>query len=357
MGRPRQTPVRHGNPREAKLSPRSQGPYQIQIAVTPDFNLAATMGFIDPFRAANYLEGQALFRWRFVSEHGGVLSASNGGGLDTTPLSQAQDPGDLFVLSSSWTPETHGTPALLAAVRRAALRKTPLGGIDTGAFILAEAGLLKGHSATVHYEHIDALQELYPEIDVLETLCVFDKDRLTCCGGLATVEFALHILQRLHGHALANAAARYIFAPNLRAPGAPQNPQETEPLGATVPAAVRRVIKLMEETLETPLPIGKLCETAQISHRQLDRLFAQYLGKTPALYYRDIRLDRARGLVTQTTLSMSEIAYASGFSSQVHFSRAYKARFGLPPSRDRIEGRIPFEFRAWPMHRRPNAPE
>ena len=67
---------------------------------------------------------------------------------------------------------------------------------------------------------------------------------------------------------------------------------------------------------------------------------------------KQIRLDRARGLGTQTNLSMAEIAYASGFSSQVHFSRAYRDRFGLPPSRDRIEGRIPFEFRAWPMHQK-----
>ena len=82
----------------------------------------------------------------------------------------------------------------------------------------------------------------------------------------------------------------------------------------------------------------------------MDRLFAQYVGRSPVQYYRDIRLDRARGLVTQTTMPLIEIAYASGFSSQVHFSRTYKARFGLPPKKDRINGRIPFEFRAWPMH-------
>jgi transcriptional regulator GlxA family with amidase domain len=55
--------------------------------------------------------------------------------------------------------------------------------------------------------------------------------------------------------------------------------------------------------------------------------------------------------VTQTELSMSEIAVASGFSSQVHFSKAYRERFRISPRSDRVEGRIPFEFRAWPMHR------
>jgi AraC family carnitine catabolism transcriptional activator len=113
----------------------------------------------------------------------------------------------------------------------------------------------------------------------------------------------------------------------------------------------------MEQHLEQTLTIPELCRKVDISQRQLDRLFKQYVGKPPALYYRDIRLDRARGLVTQTDMLMSEIAIASGFSSQVHFSRAYRERFGLPPRSDRVEGRIPFEFRAWPMHRKPLADE
>jgi AraC family carnitine catabolism transcriptional activator len=79
-------------------------------------------------------------------------------------------------------------------------------------------------------------------------------------------------------------------------------------------------------------------------------LFAEYVNKSPVLYYRDIRLDRARCLVTQTDMKLADIAVASGFVSQAHFSRIYSERFGLAPSRDRVEGRVPFEFRAWPMH-------
>lgn len=108
----------------------------------------------------------------------------------------------------------------------------------------------------------------------------------------------------------------------------------------------------MEQHLENALSIPEISEKINVSHRQLDRLFAKYVGKPPAIYYRDIRLDRARGLVTQTDMPMSEIAIASGFASQVHFSRAYKERFGLSPRTDRVEGRIPFEFGAWPMHRK-----
>lgn len=328
-------------------------PLLFRIIVTPNFNMSATMGFADPLRAANYLEGITHFRWEFVSETGGECRASNGVSIMTEALgSRASDDADFLVVSASWTPEDHSTAAIQSALRQAARRNATIAAIDTGAFILAEAGLLKGRRATVHYEHMDAFQELYPDTRLSENLYVFDGNRISCCGGAAAIDFALHIIQGTHGSALANAAARYIFHPSLRERGTPQNPQDSEPLGATVPLPVRRAIKAMEDNLEDPLPISEICTLAEVSHRQLDRLFARHLKKTPALYYRDIRLDRARGLVTQTTLSMAEIAFASGFSSQVHFSRAYKDRFGLPPIKDRIEGRIPFEFRAWPMHRK-----
>ena len=180
----------------------------------------------------------------------------------------------------------------------------------------------------------------------------YERDRITCCGGVAVAEFAMRLIEQTHGTALVNAIAKYLFSQNLRDAGSSQSPERLEPIGKTVPDSLRKAIKIMEQNLETPLPIAAVAQAANISQRQMDRLFAHYVGRSPVQYYRDIRLDRARGLVTQTTMPLTEIAYASGFSSQVHFSRTYKARFGLPPQKDRINGRIPFEFRAWPMHPR-----
>lgn len=326
---------------------------KILIVVTPHFNMAATAGFIDPFRAANYLDGKTQFRWEFVSDTGGPCPASNGMSIETRPLLDVQgSKQDIVIVSSSWAPEDHSTVQMHAALWRWARQGCTLGALDTGAFILARAGLLKGKRATVHYEHIDAFGEMFTDCKVCEDLYVFDGNRITCCGGSASLDFALQIIHATHGAALANAAARYVLHPTVRLPGAQQNTDTIEPLGSTAPQNVRRAITLMEQNLETPLAISKICKQTGISHRQLNRVFAAYVKKTPALYYRDIRLDRARGLVTQTEMPLSEIAVASGFSSQVHFSRAYRDRFGLPPSRDRIDGRVPFEFRAWPMHRK-----
>ncbi|MEM1004299.1 MAG: GlxA family transcriptional regulator [Pseudomonadota bacterium] len=330
--------------------------HRLLVIVAPSFNMTATMGFIDPFRAANYLDGISHFKWEFVSESGGFCLSSNGAGIETVALG-AQDLGedDLVIVSASWTPERHLTARLGTALRRWARSGATLGALDTGAFILAQAGLLKGRSATVHYEHIDALQELFPDVEVVENLYVMDGNRITCCGGSASVDFGLQILKQHRGSALANAAARYIFHDRLRGSTAMQQPDSGEPLGATVPGKLRTAIQVMELNLEEPLTVPQICSKSGVSHRQLDRLFATYIKKTPAAYYRDIRLDRARGLVTQTDLPIAEVALASGFSSPVHFTRSYRDRFGLPPSQDRIDGRVPFEYRAWPMHpkRRP----
>lgn len=327
-------------------------PLRLTLLVVPHFNLAATTNLLDPFRIANYLHGEGLFKWDLISESGGPVQASNGMTLETTALGEvAGARRDMVIVSSSWSPDAHSRPSLHAALWRWARQGATLGGLDTGAFILAEAGLLEGRRATVHYEHIDAFTETYPEIELTEDLFVYDGNRITCAGGSASVDFALNILRGTHGDGLANAAARYLFHQSMRPPGSQQNTDMLEPIGATTPRHVRRAIALMEAHLEHPMPIPDICAAARISHRQLDRLFRQCVQKSPAAYYRDIRLDRARGLVTQTDMPLSQVALASGFASQEHFSRAYRTRFGLPPRQDRIEGRVPFEFRAWPMHR------
>jgi AraC family carnitine catabolism transcriptional activator len=325
---------------------------KLLVIVTPNFNLAATVGFLDPFRASNYLDGSILFRWDLASATGGEVRASNGIDVRTRALREVRNqPQDIVIVSSSWAPETFNSAPLHGALLRWARAGVTLGALDTGAFILAEAGLIKGKRATTHYEHIDSLKELYVDTETSEDLFVYDPGRITCCGGAAAMDFALHIVRSMHGESLANAAARYLFHQSLRPEGTSQNPGSLEPLGTTAPNILRQAIRLMEDNLEDALPIPQICKRVRLSQRQLDRLFAQFVRKSPVAYYRDIRLDRARGLVTQTNMRLSEIAVASGFSSQAHFSRAYRERFGLAPRMDRVEGRVPFEFRAWPLHR------
>lgn len=325
---------------------------RLLMIVTPSFNLAATMGFIDVFRAVNYLEGAPRFSWVLASLEGGEVVASNAVSVRTVALKEAAGQGyGHVVVSSSWTPERFTSARLLAALNRLAKTGAVMGALDTGAFLLAEAGLLDGDAAAVHYEHWDSFREMYPAVKLKEELFVFSERRFSCCGGLAATDAALHIASQVCGPAMAQAAARYIFCDHPRPPGTPQNPAPAIGAERAAPGLVREAIALMELHIEAPLAIPEICARLGVSHRQLDRLFGGYTGMPPALFYRDLRLGRARGLVTQTDLPLSEVAVATGFASQVHFSTSYRKRFGLPPSADRVQGRIPFEFRAKPLFR------
>ena len=259
---------------------------KILIIATPNFNLAATANFIDPFRAINYLDGASHFHWTLASVKGGMCEASNGLSVATQDLKSAlAESWDLAIVSSSWAPERHSSSALLQAMRRVARSGCVVGALDTGSFILARAGLLNGRIATTHYEHIDALMELYPAITVVEELFVFDGNRITCCGGAASIDFSLHIIEEQLGATRATNAARYLYHQSLRPVGARQVPEPWEPLGSGIPNAVRQAIEVMESQLENIVTIPDICEQIGVSQRQLDRLFATYVKKTPARYY------------------------------------------------------------------------
>lgn len=330
---------------------RGQGACTLALLLLPGFNSMAMHAFIDPFRAANYLKSRVLYRWPFVSVEGGAVEASNGVKLaETVALSEIAPVPDFLIVNASWAPERFRGRVLRTWLQRLARHGTIMCGIDTGAFVLAWAGLLQGYKAAVHYEHIAAFRELFPDTGMDEALFVFDRDRLTCCGGLAAADMALEIVRLQQGLELANASSRYIFHERLRAGPEGQLPVAREPVGYSAPAMLREAILLMERNLDQPVPLPAIAAELGTSQRQLERLFQVHTGVSPVRYYVDVRLDRARGLITQTELTVLDAAAACGFGSPEHFARTYKRRFGVSPSQDRKDGRVPFQFRSFPSH-------
>ena len=322
---------------------------KIGMLLLPGFNSMAAHAFLDPFRAANYLSGSTLYRWEFLSIEGGAVAASNGLNVnDTRRYDATEESFQLVVINASWTPEKFNSRKLINWLKESTDNGAVPVGLDTGAFVMAQAGLLSGYHATIHYEHIAALRELFPDIIVEPDLFVIDRDRISCCGGFASADLALELVHLDFGIDLANASARYIFQDRLRSAGEGQLSPHHEPVGYTVPEPVRESIILMERNLEEPLTLPEISRYIGTSQRQLQRLFQQHTGMTPVRYYIDVRLDRARGLVTQTELPIVEVASACGFGSSEQFSRAYRLRFKTTPSLDRSEGRVPFHFRSFP---------
>lgn len=325
--------------------------YKIGMLLLEGFNSLAMQAFVDPFRSANYLRSSNLYEWQFLGFEQNSVTASNG--LSINNLSDVTREAvelDLLVINASWGVEQFEKSALLKWLRVVSHKGTTLCGLDTGAFVLAYAGLLDKKRAAVHYEHIAAFRELFPNTIMNEDIFVIDGERLTSCGGLATTDLALEIIRLQQGIELANAASRYIFHERLRAGEEGQLPDTREPVGYSAPAKLREAIIIMERNLEQPLTIGAIAKEIELSQRQLDRVFQKHTGTSPVRYYLDVRLDRARGLITQTELPILDVAVACGFTSNAQFSRTYKQRFGLPPSQDRIVGRVPFQFRSFPSY-------
>lgn len=325
--------------------------FSIGMLLMPGFNGLAAHAMIDPFRAANYLHGKPVYDWQWLSTGRGPVTASNGLAFSNTRYyGECTDRLDYVVVNASWSPESCRSPDLASWLRRQASLGSTLAAVDTGAFLLGYAGLVGGYRLTVHYEHIAAFRELFRDVTVSDALYVMDRDRLSCCGGQASADLALEIIYGNHGLDLANGAARYIFHERLRPRTEGQLSRRHEPVGHAMPATLLDAIILMERNLEEPLSLPEIARHAGLSVRQLERVFRRHTGVTPVRYYVDVRLDRARGLVTQTEMPMVEIASACGFRSSAHFSRSYRKRFTLAPMQDRIQGRIPFHFRSFPSH-------
>lgn len=321
-------------------------PIQIGLLLLPAFNSMALNAFIDPFRAANYLDGQAIYQWHYLGlTQQTAVTVSNGIMVsDIIPFAQFMGKLDIIVVNASWTPENFQDSALRRWLRNFSDRGTMLVSIDTGAFVLAYAGLMNGYRATVHYEHLPSFRELFLKVDAAESLYVIDRDRLSCCGGIASADLALELIRRHNGMALSNAVGRYIFHERHRGGDEKQLSHAHAPIDPILPDVVREVLLQMEQNLEDVIPLPELAQRAGVSQRQLERVFKKYLQITPKRYYLNMRLIRGRALLTQTELAVSEIAGACGFKSSEHFARSYLKFFDVAPSQDRKEGRVPFQF-------------
>lgn len=320
---------------------------RVGMLLLPEFNSMSAQAFIDPLRAANYVQGEALFEWDWLSLDGGNIRASNTLSIATSQAIE-NTVYDFVVVNASWAPERFQNPGLRRWLRFQDAHHATLVGLDTGAFVLAFSGLMRGHPAVVHYEHTESYSELFPGSPVLQQLFIADGNRITGCGGVASTDLALEMVRELHGYDLANAAAHYLIHDRLRPGDVDQLSKTHEPAGYHIPGLLRESMMLMERNLEEPLKISEISEHLGLSQRQLERLYRRYTGVTPNRYYLDTRLDRARGLITQTQLSLVEITSACGFSSTEVMARNYHRRFGITPGKDRVEGRIPFQFRSHP---------
>lgn len=308
--------------------------HTVSVWLVPKFSMLTLFCLLEPLRVANRF-GRELFAWQLLSADGEAVVASNGVRIDVDASLGEADVGELLMVISSYEAEATVTAAERAVLRQAAAYGARIGGLDTAPFILARAGLLEEHRVALHWESVPAFREEFPHIAVSEARFEFTGRRLTGSGGAAGIDMMLQWIEHDYGPALANAVGRQLV--HQRVSEEAWNAGSARTLD-NLPRSVVRALAIMETHLDQALPIPEICRLVGQSQRQLTRRFTAVFGETPKQCYLGMRLDQARRILADSRCRVTEAALASGFTHLAHFSRAYQARFGEPPSRTAERG-------------------
>jgi transcriptional regulator GlxA family with amidase domain len=297
----------------------------------PMFSLAAA---VDTMRSANQTVGREFYRWITISFDGEPVISSSGMRLNVDCSLQDIPGGDIVFICAGTAVDFPEKAVVIAALRRWGRLGRAMGALTLGSHVLAEAGQLEGHRCTIHWENRAAFRERFPDIECTSNVYEIDRQRYTSAGGTTSMDLFLEIIRRDLGNTIANEVAGQFQHERVRSPGDRQRIGPGRDL-ASKPVALRKIIELMAENLEDPPSVVALAKAANLSLRQLERLFSTHVNMTPGRYYITLRLEKARALLRQTPMSILSIALATGFGSQSYFARSYRTRFGYLPSEER----------------------
>ncbi len=309
-------------------------PASIGFLLVPNFSMLAFSSAIEPLRMANQLAGEVLYNWCVFGATKDPVTASNG--LAINPDKSIGDVVNLdaiFVCSGNQV-QRHADPAVIAWLRAAAKKEIVLGAVCTGTYLLAKADALDGYRCTIHWENMASAREEFPQLVISPELFEIDNDRYTCAGGTAPLDMFLHEIRNTHSSDLASAITEQFMCDRIRDKHDRQRVPLTQRIGTNQPK-LAEAVALMEANIEEPMTLDELSFHVGLSRRQLERLFQRYLQCVPTRYYLELRLERARQLLLQTSMPIVDIALACGFISAPHFSKCYRDTFGLPPRDER----------------------
>lgn len=307
-------------------------PFSIGLLLTDGFALMSYASLIEPLRAANLLKAKELYKITNIAVQSSRVRSSSGAIIPTKDATS--DIFDLVLIITGGNPQKVENPALLDTLRRLSRSKTIVGGVSGGPYILAAAGLMHGYRMTVHWEHAPSMQERWPDLLLERSLYILDRKRITCAGGTAPMDLMHYLISEHHGHKFARKVSDWFMHTDFRPAAGPQRAGLVERVGVTN-RAILDTIEAMENHISDPLNLIELSRIAGISARQLNRLYKIKLNISTMGYYRDIRLEIAQNLLRNSSLSVTEISLATGFSGSAHFSSCYSRKYGKSPSAHR----------------------
>lgn len=311
---------------------RDDAALRVAFLLLPGFDLLALMAGMEPFRSADRLGRRGTFRLTLLSaDRAPVLSAQGVPVPVDGGLSDHAD-ADLTLVMGGEGAEASLPSVLTGHLRRLWRQGRRVGAVHGGIFALARAGILGGHRFAAHRDHLPVLAAHWPELSPEATLYCMDRRIVTCAGGIATADLSLRLIHDSMGQTLAHDAMQACLITLPRGEDTPQ----TAPVAARVPTrnrALHRALQWIDDNFADPDCLPKAVEVAGTSARQLQRLFRIHLDLRPVQYLTEVRLDRARALLGQTGMSVQDVALACGYGSTGTFTKLFRTRFGMSPSK------------------------
>jgi transcriptional regulator GlxA family with amidase domain len=310
---------------------------EVGFLIFPGFPMSCLTSMIEPLRAANEIAGRDAFGWTLVSEDGGKVVASAQVVFEAAcGLDEISGLDQLFVLSGPSTPFANPSGAE-GKLRKAARHGMTMGAVSGGIFPLARAGLLNGHTVSVHWCYAAAFEAEFPDLDATDEVIALDGRRVTASGAAAAFDLSLHMIERELGADVATEVACWFQHPLVRGQGVAQRVPTFRSASTDdmLPPIVREAVEMFATHIADPINVADVAEAIGISVRQVERVFKKSTGKSPLHYYRAMRMKAARQLVLYSKSTMSEIALAVGYASATPMIQNYEDVFGVHPIKDR----------------------
>ncbi len=301
--------------------------HHIGFFLYPGHQILDFAGPFGAFEAVARIAGRPLYALEVLSRAGGKVRGS-GGAMVESRATKGVALDTLIVVGGDIAPMR--APGEVAAVRALAGKAGRIASVCTGAFLLAEAGLLAGRRATTHWRVAHLLQREYPAVRVeADHIFIADRGVWTSAGITAGIDLALALIEADHGVEMARGVARELVVYHRRSGGQSQ----FSPLSQMEPATdrIRLALAFARDHLPEPLGVERLAEAVHLSPRQFSRAFRRETGETPARAVERLRVEAARLRLREGAEPVEQIARSVGFADPERMRRAFVKLHGVPP--------------------------
>ncbi|AZG16894.1 GlxA family transcriptional regulator [Cupriavidus pauculus] len=311
--------------------------HRVGFLLTDGFQMM-TLGAQAVFEYANLVAGEPFYRIDVYAVPGGPVRSSLGVMVEARPAT-ARVTVDTWIVAGVGDPIAAPAPApVLDFMRKAAPRARRVASICTGAFVLAEAGLLDGRRATTHWFFSREMQRAHPEIRVEDDrIHIVDGPIWTSAGMTAGFDLALAMVEKDLGADAARSVAHKLVMYQRRAGGQSQHSELLDL--APKSDRIQSALDYARKNLHRALTVEDLATAVHLSPRQFSRVFTAETGQSPAKAIESLRLEAARLMIEQSRHPLDVVARETGFRDRRHMREAFLRGFGMPPQAVRRESR------------------